>query len=484
MKTEKKRKTSIFNKFHFRSKSQDNSIELTVKDKRNTRLSLGDVSKLALVFGDEDGYDLHEDEYDNQTNLTELSSPLVSVWSKVQYKIKLEEEKLNNIYLESIDIESKLYNSILNYDLQNMEELFNSKEKINLEKKFGQEEETLLHISTKKNFFEGIEILLKNGSNINAMDKKNKLSIHFSCILGYKDVTILLLSYGSKTNIRDKYGNSPLYLSLKNHHWEISKYLITFGGSDLNFKKENGTTILHECMKEGDELLFKFLIKLNDGVDDDDDHGSGVNGTGSGVNGGSDNIDYSHNNTNIYNHLLNNNITFNGKEKLKFNLKDNTNLTPLLKGIENGNSNNLVELLLKEQVDFKCKDNYNRNFFHLISYYERIDIINLLDSIELKKLEKFKSLLEEKDKKGLTCFHISIKKNNFNFTKKLYTFILLLNSNSLNLKSDHDNLSPLELSYKIGKDLTNQLKIEKNENLISIKKNINDNLKITKLLSS
>ena len=134
----KKRRTSIFQKLHFRSKSQDNTSTTTStnsstittgnnrngKDKRNARLSLGDVSKLELIFSGEDGGgdEDEEEDYDELYKI-EPPSPITSIWSKVQYKLKFEEEKTKNIYLESNDIESKLYNSILDYDIKRMENL-------------------------------------------------------------------------------------------------------------------------------------------------------------------------------------------------------------------------------------------------------------------------------------------------------------------------------------------------------------------------
>ena len=244
-------------------------------------------------------------------------------------------------------------------------------------------------------------------------------------------------------------------------------------------------------MKEGDEMLFKFLLKLNDGNLNENISGGG----GEEIGGGKvvDREVRRGEGEGIYISINSDRGLVGGENKLKFNLKDNTNLTPLLKGIENGNGLNLFELLFRNEIDFKCKDNYKRNFFHLICHYERIDILNLfLDSnkFEIKKFEKFKDLILEFDKKGSTCLHISIKKFNFNFTKKLFSFILLLNLTDiiLNLKNS-ENLTPFELSCKIGKDLTNQLKIENEEqfkqnDLISIKKNLNENLKVMKLLSN
>jgi ankyrin repeat protein len=182
-------------------------------------------------------------------------------------------------------------------------------------------------------------------------DKQNKAPIHYSCLQGNLHSTLILLTFGAKTNIRDNYGNSPLHLSLKNHHFEIGSHLLQ-SGSDINFKKENGSTILHECMKEGDELLFRWLMNLKE-------------------------------------------------KKVSLNIKDNLSLTPLLKGVEGGSSSNIVELLLKEGVDYKSLDNYSRNFFHLTAIYDRFDVLDHLNSFELNHLLKFKNMLESLDKKGI-----------------------------------------------------------------------------------
>jgi ankyrin repeat protein len=191
---------------------------------------------------------------------------------------------------------------------------------------------------------------LEHGCDPNTPDKQNKAPIHYACLQGNLHSTLMLLTFGAKTNIRDSYGNSPLHLSLKNHHFEIGSHLLQ-SGSDINFKKENGCTILHECMKEGDELLFRWLMNLKE-------------------------------------------------KKVSLNIKDNLTLTPLLKGVEGGSSSNLIELLLKVGVDYKTVDNYSRNFFHLTSMYDRVDVLDQLNSCELSVILKFKNLLESLDRKG------------------------------------------------------------------------------------
>ena len=79
----------------------------------------------------------------------------------------------------------------------------------------------------------------------------NKKLMKFLGSNNYKSLEELLDTYNEDTSIiRDKHGNTPLLLALKQNHIECAKLLISHQRTDLNAQNNAGDNCLLYCMKE------------------------------------------------------------------------------------------------------------------------------------------------------------------------------------------------------------------------------------------
>jgi ankyrin repeat protein len=162
--------------------------------------------------------------------------------------------------------------------------------------------------------------------------------------------------------------------------------------ADINIKKHDGSTILHDAMR------------------------------------------FSELNTLIY--LLNIEI-FDEKKKLKLNLRDNLGNTPLFTGIVEGRYDHVKILLDIKDVNVNIRNEKDLNIFHVACQYGRDNIIELLYSNI-----KTKDLFEEKNKIGQTPLHIASKSNSLSCLLKL----LQLGAN-INTQDNNGN-TPLHLAIE------------------------------------
>ncbi|MDX5462100.1 MAG: ankyrin repeat domain-containing protein [Wolbachia endosymbiont of Tetragnatha montana] len=71
-----------------------------------------------------------------------------------------------------------------------------------------------------------VELLLKNGANVNARDKNGMDSLCRAAVKGHYEVVELLLKNGANVNARDKNGLTPLCWAAKGGHDKVVKLLL------------------------------------------------------------------------------------------------------------------------------------------------------------------------------------------------------------------------------------------------------------------
>jgi ankyrin repeat protein len=172
---------------------------------------------------------------------------------KKKKKKKKEEDEVQQTFtvdrnFDQLSINDKLYESIQKNDKDLFFKIMEQDNAVHvdLEKKY-ENKMSLLHLAVKNNQTKICEYLINCGADINNLDSQMRTPLHIASNLGYHDICIILLGNGAKINVRDIYGFSPVLLCLKSHHFHIISDLKLFGG-DINFKRDNGMTILHEAM--------------------------------------------------------------------------------------------------------------------------------------------------------------------------------------------------------------------------------------------
>ena len=89
--------------------------------------------------------------------------------------------------------------------------------------------ETPLHLAAAKGHVPVVELLIKNGANVNAKDESGRTTLHWVSIEGHKEAAKLLIANGADVNAKDDKRLSPLNFSASNNNKEIAEFLIEKG---------------------------------------------------------------------------------------------------------------------------------------------------------------------------------------------------------------------------------------------------------------
>eukprot|EP01080_Neovahlkampfia_damariscottae_P000132 gene132-4378_t len=262
---------------------------------------------------------------------------------------------------------------------------------------------TLLHSAAKNNQPEILDFLIENGADLNILDTMERTPLHMAVSHGNSECVLILLGSSCRVNERDKYGYSPLYIAIKHHKFEIADILLLFNG-DINFKKIDGSTILHNCFVHSNEKGLRYILNISP------------------------------------------------IKKLIYNPKDSNGETPLLKAMYTDDVK-LLKIFLTEkrsEVKLNVQNTNGENIFHIAAkknsfksllYLMSLDktLINLIDvqdltsrkfypiqlAIQNSSEEVFQILISNgcavnvKDAKGNTPLHYAVQNSNLNYATKL-----------------------------------------------------------------
>jgi ankyrin repeat protein len=140
--------------------------------------------------------------------------------------------------------------------------------------------ESLIHKAVKLNHQVLLTILIDNKVNVNSRDSDKKWTpLHYAANFGTFESAKLLINNGASVNAKDSFGQTPLFLAIKQHQRECINLLIENRG-DVKAKDKNNQTLLHilglsssYSEKERNEML-SLLINCKADVNAIDKHGS------------------------------------------------------------------------------------------------------------------------------------------------------------------------------------------------------------------
>ena len=107
-------------------------------------------------------------------------------------------------------------------------------------KKSDEHGRTLLYLACKSGFYDMVKMLLQKGADINKIQRDGSTPLHAAAFFGHSLVVGLLLEYGAKTDIRNKWGST----AFDEGHSPGIKSLITNAASDLFFSLK--TTLMEQ----------------------------------------------------------------------------------------------------------------------------------------------------------------------------------------------------------------------------------------------
>ncbi|CDK30183.1 ankyrin repeat domain-containing protein [Candidatus Babela massiliensis] len=130
----------------------------------------------------------------------------------------------------------------------------------------------IIMISITNKFKKLVPLLASYGADLNYKLENNGNALKNSIILGYDDISKMLIDNGADLNIKDKEGNTPLMVAVIRNKENIVKELISHG-ADVNVKGEKGYTALMWAVNLKRTTIIKDIIESGANVSIINDQG-------------------------------------------------------------------------------------------------------------------------------------------------------------------------------------------------------------------
>lgn len=116
-----------------------------------------------------------------------------------------------------------------------------------------------LHNAMCDEQFETVELIIRNGANVNIQNDDGIAPLHLAC---YVKNAELLLEGGADINLRDFYGSTPLHSFAENgdESYYVAKFLLR-KGADRNLKNKAGETPLSIARSREDTRMIRLFEK-------------------------------------------------------------------------------------------------------------------------------------------------------------------------------------------------------------------------------
>ena len=301
-----------------------------------------------------------------------------------------------------------------------------SDKNVNVNKHYGQNMDTPLHLAANNKKYETSKILLQNGAKVDALNERNLTPLHI--VLKYDNTKLfnLFMIYGADIHSKDKENKSYLHIAASYGHMNLCKILLECYKLDIASADNRGWTVLHYAAKSGNIELFQYFIE----------NGSDVyNATNYGKN--CLHIAASKGHSNICENVLEN-------YNFSIHMRDDNQYTALHCACESGNLD-LSQYLIQQGSDVYSKTKDNMNCLHISvsngyldlsrtlfeTYNFDIKITNskgwnvLHYAAESGNLEVFKYFVQNgcdvrsKTKRSENSLHIAAKRGHLNLCKTL-----------------------------------------------------------------
>ena len=128
----------------------------------------------------------------------------------------------------------------------------------------GEQKYRWLHCAAIQGYDDAVEVLIRDGADVNAVDECNETPIHCAAENGHVDVAKVLIQNGADVNAVDENNRTPLHFAAENGHVDVAKVLIQ-NGVDVHAVDKDKQTALHSAAEYGHVDVTKVLIQ--NGVD-------------------------------------------------------------------------------------------------------------------------------------------------------------------------------------------------------------------------
>eukprot|EP00744_Colponema_vietnamica_P016963 GILI01023816.1.p1 GENE.GILI01023816.1~~GILI01023816.1.p1 ORF type:complete len:442 (+),score=155.43 GILI01023816.1:55-1380(+) len=104
-------------------------------------------------------------------------------------------------------------------------------------------------------------------------DGRGRTAVHFAAVSGSVPVLEYIKAQGARLDDPDEEGETPLLLAVTHHHIEATRWLVQ-NGANLNARRTNGSTVLHEAAGNGDVPMIEALTSLGATVEQSSQYGT------------------------------------------------------------------------------------------------------------------------------------------------------------------------------------------------------------------
>ena len=104
-----------------------------------------------------------------------------------------------------------------------------------------------------------VDLLLKNGADVNAKDNKGRSILNYASYRGNKNLIPILIKNKVNINSKDRMGISPLHMASIHNKVEVVKILLN-NGANVNISDNYRWTPLHWAVREGHKDVIKLLM--------------------------------------------------------------------------------------------------------------------------------------------------------------------------------------------------------------------------------
>ncbi|KAF5278157.1 hypothetical protein FQR65_LT15798 [Abscondita terminalis] len=283
--------------------------------------------------------------------------------------------------------------------------------------------ETGLHLALKKQNFDVAHALIENKADVNFVNYDDACPFLYACKYGKIDLVEKMLPIVTNKNLRNKNGETALFVSLKSRKFDIAHVLID-AGVDVNLPNDFGTTSFAYACKVAHIGIVKKILATVKNINSQNRYGE----TALFLSIDNDNNDISlaliEAGADINIHDGNGKTSFIyacQSEKIdlvrkilpmvaNINLQDDIGDTALHKSLENKHLD-LSMALIGQGADVNLTNKFGETpFLHVLKYGENDLILDLLPSVADVNLQTWD---------GTTALHLSIKERKFDIAYRL-----------------------------------------------------------------
>lgn len=221
--------------------------------------------------------------YLTQFHFSSLHIPNETSFLITSLEAALEYIKSDQFKIKQTQQSHPLFQSILQNDLTNLQELLSSEKRqtflchplCNCDNcksidsshditAINDKGQSLLTFASFLGRTEIVEFLISVGAEVNSSDYYGKTPLHYTCHKGFQDVLLILINCKAEVNVKDQDGNTPLHVASNNGHENCVKALFyTTKCMDIDCVNKYGDTPLHLATKWNYIGILRVLLENN-----------------------------------------------------------------------------------------------------------------------------------------------------------------------------------------------------------------------------